>query len=374
MVPPRWIPDVGTETFDMRYADTPIPVSVLLCLLIFAGPLAAETRDKAKVEFPPRDREVSVLFIGNSYTYCNRLPQMVRAIAADMGCRLKVDVYARGGASYDSHWRDKKARAKLADGKWDAVVLQDQSLMPVVRPASTIRGGRLWVEQVKKKAARAILLMTWARRGKPEMQDKLKETYCRLARESGADVAPVGLAWAKVLTERPKSVLHTKDGSHPTRLGSYLAACVIFATIYDVSPEGAAGAGGMAAEITRYLQKTAWRTVRDFRGRGTAATKPAEAPRKPPTADEVKKFLESRTQPFGVRDAVAKWGQPRKKNEKQWVYVYRLKDGGTLWLAFTDSRSLKKATIMPLTGQWITIDIARQKAPAGKTEGPKEVP
>ena len=206
------------------------------------------------------------------------------------------------------------------------------------------------------------------------MQDKLKATYCRLASESGAEVAPVGLAWAKVLEEQPKTVLHAKDGSHPTRLGSYLAACVIFATIYDVSPEGAAGSEGVPAETAQYLQKVAWRTVTEFRGRGTAATKPTAAAPKPPSADEAKKFLESRTQPFGVHDAVAKWGPPRQKNEKQFVYMYPLKDGSTLWLAFQDIRSLKKATLMPPTGRWITIDLSRQNAPARKAQQPKAVP
>ncbi len=329
----------------------------------------------ATVEFPKGDQEVSVLFIGNSYTYGNRLPQMVQALAAAKQCRMKADMHTKGGASFGSHWQDKKALARLTEGDWDAVFLQDQSLMPVMAPAETMRHGKLWVEQVRKKHARAILFMTWARKGQPEMQKGLTATYCRLAEASGAEVAPVGLAWAKIVADKPNIVLHARDGSHPNLTGSYLAACVMFATVYNVSPEGAPGKLTVPHDrnrrlvlcdvpggIARYLQRVAWQTVRDFRKNGIESVlrKIDEEDAKRPSGDDVKTFLESRTEPFGMRDAVAKWGQPAQKNDKQQLYVYTLQKGATLWLTFRDANALKQARIMRRGAQSIRIDISRQ--------------
>ncbi len=268
-----------------------------LCLLALPGSL----RGQDLFDDPAgggKGKEFKVLFLGNSYTYCNHLPRMVQIIAKAQGRRLKTDMHATGGASFGSHWQGKKALAKLAGGEWNAVVLQDQSMMPVMAPAQTIRQGGLWVEQVKKKGARPILFMTWARQGQPKMQEKLTETYCRLAHAGGAEVAPVGLAWARVLREKPKLVLHTKDRSHPSQLGSYLAACVMFATICNASPEGAPGE--LTAMISptrrlvfcrvpvataRYLQKTAWAVVSEFRKNKTIEkmAKKAAAPAKRPS-------------------------------------------------------------------------------------------
>ena len=358
---------------------------VSLCLSVWSGPLVAKAPPAtqpdgdggATVEFPKPGQDTRVLFIGNSYTYGNRLPQMVQALATAKRCRLKADMHTKGGASFGSHWQDEKAKAKLTGGDWDVVFLQDQSLMPVMAPADTIRHGTLWVEQVKKKQARAILFMTWARKGQPEMQKGLTATYCRLAKASGAEVAPVGLAWAKMIQDKPNIVLHAKDGSHPNLTGSYLAACVMFAAVYNVTPEGAPGTLSVPHDrtrrlvlcdvpggIARYLQKVAWQTVSDFHKQGIEQVikKLDEEDAKQPSSDGVKKFLESRTKPFGIRDAIAKWGQPHQKNEKQLLYLYTLQKGATLWLTFKDANALKQARILQKGARSVRVDISRQNA------------
>ena len=66
--------------------------------------------------------------------------------------------------------------------------------------------------------------------------------------------------------------LHLEDGSHPTPLGSYLAACVFYAVLYGRDPTGLemldvdAGTGDPAtsiavrleAEEAHFLQRMAW--------------------------------------------------------------------------------------------------------------------
>ena len=80
------------------------------------------------------------------------------------------------------------------------------------------------------------------------------------------------MAWKKALAN-PMSVLHRPDKSHPTPTGSYLAACVIYATVLDTSPVG------LPAELNKdgrilvsippaeaeALQQIAWDTVQEIK-------------------------------------------------------------------------------------------------------------
>jgi hypothetical protein len=60
-------------------------------------------------------------------------------------------------------------------------------------------------------------------------------------------------------------VLHAKDKRHPSKAGTYLAACVFYATIYEKSPEGLPGEpGGLTDEEARPLQAIAWETVQSL--------------------------------------------------------------------------------------------------------------
>ena len=75
-------------------------------------------------------KPLSILFIGNSYTYYNDMPKMLLDMAAaDKGATHKLDikVYAQGGANLTQQWQEGKALELIKSQKWDYVVLQDQS-------------------------------------------------------------------------------------------------------------------------------------------------------------------------------------------------------------------------------------------------------
>ena len=64
---------------------------------------------------------------------------------------------------------------------------------------------------------------------------------------------PAGTVWSKV----KRDGLWSKDGSHPSKLGVYLTACVFYATLFDESPEGAEFDGGLKPELAKEMQKAA---------------------------------------------------------------------------------------------------------------------
>ena len=72
--------------------------------------------------------------------------------------------------------------------------------------------------------------------------------------------------------QRPGIVLHeTFDGTHPSMLGTYLAACVVYQSIYGRSIIGIDYDyfGEVDKESARYLQRIADETVREFYGQIT---------------------------------------------------------------------------------------------------------
>src|SRR5262249_46672554 len=92
----------------------------------------------------------------------------------------------------------------------------------------------------------------------------LTQAYIDLTGKLGARVAPVGATWEKALQDDPKLVLHSKDKSHPTKTGTYLAACVFYGVLYERSPRGLPGKiGGLDAAEAARLQAVAWKMVQE---------------------------------------------------------------------------------------------------------------
>jgi len=82
-----------------------------------------------------------VLFVGNNYTYVNRLPEVIRqrSLAAKERRPMEYRLIAPGGCSLEKHWNDGAVAQALAEGGWDYVVMQEQSTRPIVDPANMHR-------------------------------------------------------------------------------------------------------------------------------------------------------------------------------------------------------------------------------------------
>ena len=204
---------------------------------------------------------LKVLFIGNSFTGRNDLPGLIAQMAAARGKTLEHRLISTGGASLRTHWNAGEALKAIRGGRYDHVVLQEQSTLPVKNAKRMHESVRLFDEAIKAAGARALLYMTWARRNVPESQQAITDAYTSISRELVATVVPVGLAWQRFLGKHDHPVLHDKDQSHPTLAGSYLAACVFLAVLFGESPVGLGGeVGGLSEKDLALLEKVAWQT------------------------------------------------------------------------------------------------------------------
>ena len=180
---------------------------------------------------PPK--ELSVLFIGNSFTYVNDLPGMVEKLSRSPSSPavIRTQAVTYPGAWLLVHWRQGRAIEHIRKRKWDFVVLQEQSALPIEDRAAMYEYARRFDDEIRKTGARTVLFLTWAYRDRPEMQAGLDRAYFDLAKQIHARVAPVGPAWKIALDDHPALSLHAEDGSHPNVLGTYLAACVFYRAI-----------------------------------------------------------------------------------------------------------------------------------------------
>ena len=214
-----------------------------------------------------------VLFIGNSYTYVNDLPAMFAKLARAGGHKVETGMTAEGGWTLADHVNSPQTLDMLNSSKWDDVILQEQSQIPSVEQARRVGmypAASSLVQSIVKVGARPIFFLTWAHldgwpeNGMPtyeDMQARINQGYLEVAGELNVPVAPVGVAWSAARSQYPDAALWQADGSHPSEQGTYLAACVFYAVIFQQRPEGLKYTAGLSKDIAQGLQTIAADTV-----------------------------------------------------------------------------------------------------------------
>jgi hypothetical protein len=180
-----------------------------------------------------------VLFIGNSYTFYNGgVDAVLAAMAKAKGRNIEATSVTSGGKTLEWHWENGDARAAIARGGWDYVVLQEFSTRPLTDADAMHRYARLFDAEIKNAGAKTVFYLTWARFHQPENQAVITRAYDAIAKQLNATVARVGPAFERVLERRPDLKLHMDDRTHPTPAGTYLAAAVFYATLTGDTAEG----------------------------------------------------------------------------------------------------------------------------------------
>jgi PKD repeat protein len=219
---------------------------------------------------------LSVLFLGNSYTSYNNLPQMVAELSKSANKTLIVDANMPGGFTISNHLNDLTSNNKIKQRKWDYVIIQEQSQLPTI---DFYRYNDMYPSLTKLKdtiekynaCAKIITYMTWGRRfggmqcdpsnthcspnfvNFNHMQDSLTSAYLDISNQLGIQCAPVGVVWQNIFNET-SYVLHDGDNSHPNIEGSYVAACAIYTGIWKQGSSGLTYYAGLSSTLAQYYQ------------------------------------------------------------------------------------------------------------------------
>jgi hypothetical protein len=198
-----------------------------------------------------------VLFVGNSMTCYNAMPQMVEAIAAgDPGAGpLFVVSYTGPAWTLEGAAKDDRLAELIRDVRWDTVILQENTTRAQEPDRSLEHDSVPYAQDIERRVeargAQPLLYMTWpgsAHEGLPALL--------------GIPVAPVGPAIAEASFRRPDLRLLMEDGHHPNRAGSYLAACVFYGLVTRRNPSRSTYTGGIDPWDAMFLQRLAAELVR----------------------------------------------------------------------------------------------------------------
>ncbi len=270
----------------MRKVATSIVIAAVVLLSV--QQVACATEHAASPEPEVRSLENPspgrILFVGNSYLYYNdSLHNHVERIAEELRPNEKGGYQFKsatiGGARLSHHPIDtllEPGRLDV-DEPFELVVLQGAS-DETLTDDGRVQFRKLAIEmsqKIRATGAEVALYMTHAYvepddRYAPNLIDTIAPAYVSVGNELDALVIPVGLAFERAYAQRSDIELHKSfDGSHPSLLGTYLAACVVYQSIYVGSTEDVTYDyfGAIAEEDAEFLQRVADETVREFYSR-----------------------------------------------------------------------------------------------------------
>ncbi|HSG00735.1 MAG TPA: hypothetical protein VLA20_06370, partial [Vicinamibacterales bacterium] len=140
--------------------------------------------------------------------------------------------------SLEDHWRQGDARDAIARGGWTTVVLQQGPSALAESLELLVEYTRRFDEQIRRVGATTALYMVWPARARRGDFPAVSASYAEAARRVGGLLLPAGDAWRAAWRLDPTLPLYGPDGFHPSPLGSYLAALVIYASLTGESPIG----------------------------------------------------------------------------------------------------------------------------------------
>lgn len=180
---------------------------------------------------PPPPGGHHVLFIGNSLTYENDLPGTLSYMAALAGDTIRVASVSAADYALIDHLNAGTAVAAVKLGGWEYVVLQQGgSSLPVNRD-SLILWTKMWDPIIRGVGARPALYMVWPTSNRVAFFDDVRLSYQMAAEAVDGLFLPAGQAWVTAWKSDSTLQLYGYDGLHPSPLGTYLAALVMYEKI-----------------------------------------------------------------------------------------------------------------------------------------------
>jgi hypothetical protein len=353
---------------------------LLLCgLLIWASVAAAQslipndpTKATSRTANGVPQGSVQLLFIGNSLTYVNDLPDMLGVLFAANHQHVVLGQHTPGATSLNEHSQNPAVAKLISSRKWTFVVLQDQSVLPAENPAITLNAGKTLCDLVYKDGATPIYYLTWGYPSKEPpgidvaMQRNLTKAYGAAARASKALLAPVGPAWQAALEKDPKIKLYAPNDYHPSPEGTYLTACVLYAVMTQRSPMGLPSTVtvrnkdiqqtlvNMPTARAQFYQQVAWDTVKNFSMEKFEADEAKHNAALPSVNDVQTKLKKGMT----IAEVAKALGEaPDQRNDINHVYIFKMQDDAKLWITYGKDGTIATCQVTPKARPWQTIDL-----------------
>ncbi len=244
-----------------------LPLAIISFLTSFTF---GQTAPKTPAPKTPK----KILFIGNSYTGGIR-NTVIDLIKSSPHAKTQLTFINPGGKTLAFHLSKEETVEKIKNGKYHFVVLQDQSQTPALFPDRFKKAALGLDKIIDASGAQTVFYQTWGRRDGDKqnprtfpsydsMQNALSKSYASTAKACKATLAPVGDTWSALRKKDPElgQALYAKDGSHPSKKGAYLAACVFYVTFFQEDPGKINFSSGLPEDESKLIQKLSFSTAK----------------------------------------------------------------------------------------------------------------
>ena len=180
-----------------------------------------------------------VLFIGQSILFAYNTPHIFHLMAKSKRPQEQylVEMVAGGGYSLKDHYEDGTALRELRRERWNYVIIQESTANQIINYLPYEQYAPFFDQEARKVGAQPMQFECFDdSRGEdcPMHREVIK--VAKLLREP---VIPVGSVWRYVANYYRTINIWGPDRHHPSAIGSFLMACVLYSKIYKEPSEGA---------------------------------------------------------------------------------------------------------------------------------------
>ncbi len=177
--------------------------------------------------------DFNILFIGNSLTYTNNLPKLVKKRAKLKGIIIKTKMIALPNYAIMDHWDDGKAQQLIKSKQYDFVIIQQGPSSQAEGREMLIEYGEKYSALCKNNNAKLSYFMVWPSLSYYHTFTSVINNYRDAAKINDAILCPVGEVWKKNFDSTNNFDYYGGDGFHPSIKGSQVAADVIVENLFQ---------------------------------------------------------------------------------------------------------------------------------------------
>jgi len=179
------------------------------------------------------------LFLGNSHTYFNDMPELFRRMCQESGsCDAQVAMLARPYATYRDHLKEETAlRFALLYGGYDYLIMQQAAHTPCPSEEETLCDGGEIIRLARAQGITPFQLLPWAEKAKPERQAELDYAYRQFAERNRVKLILAGTVFDRARARNDIPDLYWQDGEHASPWGSFAVAAALCGTLFHCAPE-----------------------------------------------------------------------------------------------------------------------------------------
>ncbi len=177
--------------------------------------------------------DYNLLFVGNSLTYSNLLPQLVVKRAKEAhDLVINAHTIAYGNYAIIDHWDDGVVQLEIASGQYDYVIIQQGPSSQAFGRQVLIEYGAKFKELCESNDTELVYFMVWPSRQYYHTFDGVIKNHEDAAAMNNALLAPVGQVWKRYFDSTQDFSYYGSDSFHPSLKGSQVAAEVIVNTLF----------------------------------------------------------------------------------------------------------------------------------------------